>query len=328
MHKSIAAAILAILSFSISAQAQDIIVESRPEGQNFSNYQELEGKWLDSNEPATRAKSSAPGLSARTIGSRKILFQIAGTSSTVAYLPAAARYFPKLSAPAKMNVYVTWPSAANVMPVHYIIKHAGGQDTVDLLQDGWGNQIRGGNADQWVPLGVYDFNGGVDQYVEVRTDAKVKPVGSAANTQLYSDAVRFTAEPLGAANLKGAAPVTAAPVVAPAAATTPINWMFDITSAQNAAKTQKKRILLYFFLPGNTASMKVDDTLNAPIVRGVVNSMYVPVRMDFGQNSQMAYQLQIFKGGTIALYESDGSPVMHITDRLTPDELAARLRVQ
>lgn len=328
MHKSIAAAILAILSFSISAQAQDIIVESRAEGQNFSNYQELEGKWLDSNEPATRAKSSAPGLSARTIGSRKILFQIAGTSSTVAYLPAAARYFPKLSAPAKMNVYVTWPSAANVMPVHYIIKHAGGQDTVDLLQDGWGNQIRGGNADQWVPLGVYDFNGGVDQYVEVRTDAKVKPVGSAANTQLYSDAVRFTAEPLGAANLKGAAPVTAAPVVAPAAATTPINWMFDITSAQNAAKTQKKRILLYFFLPGNTASMKVDDTLNAPIVRGVVNSMYVPVRMDFGQNSQMAYQLQIFKGGTIALYESDGSPVMHITDRLTPDELAARLRVQ
>ncbi|PKO19758.1 hypothetical protein CVU37_01820 [candidate division BRC1 bacterium HGW-BRC1-1] len=328
MHKSIATAILAILSLSICAQAQDIIIESRPEGQNFQNYQELEGKWLDSNEPVIRAKSSAPGLSAQTIGARKVLFQIAGTSSTVAFLPTAARFFPKLSAPAKMNVYATWPSASNAMPVHYVIKHADGEETVDLIQDGWGNQIRGGNADQWVPLGAFNFNSGADQYVEIRTDAKVKAVGSAANTQYYSDAVRFTVEPLGPAAMKGAAPVSAAPQVAPGASTTPINWMFDITSAQNAAKTQKKRILLYFFLPGNAASMKVDDTLNSPIVRGIVNSMYIPVRMDFSQNSQMAYQLQIFKGGTIGLYESDGSPVMHITERLTADELAARLRVQ
>ena len=328
MHKSVVAAILGLLSLSLCVQAQDIIVESRAEGQNFQNYQELEGKWIDSNEPVARAKSSAPGLSAQTIGSRKILFQIAGTSTTAAFLPAAARFFPKLSAPAKMNVYATWPSAANCMPVHYIIKHAGGQDTVDLIQDGWGNQIRGGNADEWVPLGVYSFNGGVDQYVEIRTDAKVKPVGSQANTQLYSDAVRFTAEPLGPSNMKGAAPTTTAPTIAPGASTTPINWMFDITSAQSAAKTQKKRILLFFFLPGNSASMRVDETLNAPVVRGLVNSMYIPVRLDFGQNSQMAYQLQIFKGGTIALYESDGSPVMHITERLTSDELAARLRVR
>ena len=328
MHNRIAAAILAILSFSICGQAQDIIVESRAEGQNSQNYQEIEGKWLDSNEPVVRAKSSAPGLSAQTIGSRKILFQIAGTSSTVSFLPAAARFFPKLSAPAKMNVYATWPGASNCMPVHYIVKHAAGQDTVDLIQDGWGNQVSGGNADEWVPLGAFTFNGGVDQYVEIRTDAKVKPAGSAANTQLYSDAVRFTTEAIGPSNMKGIAPATKAAVIAPGASTTPINWMFDITSAQSAAKTQKKRILLFFFLPTNVASMKVDETLNSPVARGIVNSMYIPVRMDFGQNNQMAYQLQIFKGGTIALYESDGSPVMHITERLSPDELAARLRVQ
>lgn len=332
MNKRIIGAVIGFLGLGLCAFGQDVIVEASSEGQNNQNYREIRGKWIDGRTPANRSKSTAPGSSPQTVGSRKVLFNIMGTN-TMTTEPTAARFTPNLQSPAKLSVYVTWPSASNAMPVYYTVKHSGGEEKKTLSQDGWGGVVRGGNGNQWNPLGTFEFGPGPDQYVEISTDVNARAVYDAANSQVYADAVRFTAAPLGANQLKGvdtaaaaAAQASTQPTPSAAVSAQPIVWLFDIQSAQAAAKAQNKRILLFFHAPGSPASSKMEETLNAAAVRGIINTAYVPVKMDFAQNTQMAYQLQIFRAATLALYESDGSPIMHITDRLTETELAERLK--
>ena len=126
------------LSIALSvATAADIIVESRSEGQNYSSYKELSGKWLDSNNPPETSKSNADGLSPQTIGSRKTTIP-RYTSGSKTDIIAAARFTPAIDAVGDYHVYVTFPRAANATPVRYVIHHAKGEDTKEITQDGWG----------------------------------------------------------------------------------------------------------------------------------------------------------------------------------------------
>jgi hypothetical protein len=126
------------MSIAAAACGESIIVESRPCGMRHDQYSEPIGKWLDSNNPAQTAKSSAPGLTPQgSCGSRKITLPATPPADTKAIL-GSARFAPKLSAPGKYFVYVTFSRAGNATPVTYLIKHAKGEDKKQISQDGWG----------------------------------------------------------------------------------------------------------------------------------------------------------------------------------------------
>lgn len=184
------------LGLAGGACGADIIVESRPEGQNHANYQEIQGKWINSQTPPEASKSSAPGLTpAAQCGTRKYLFQPEGKTATPVQ-PAVARFFPRLQSPGHYHVYVTWPKGANVQPVTYRIKHAAGVDEKQVMQDGQGGAGGAGNANRWIPLGDYDFAPGDDQYVELSIGPNAGPVARHLAGQVYADAVRFAEKPL------------------------------------------------------------------------------------------------------------------------------------
>lgn len=319
------------------AGAEDIVVESRQGGVNTDRYKEVEGpKWMDSNTPPARTKSTAPGLSAQTIGSRKYVFALDTTTTRQQPIAHAARFLPKVSAPGTYHVYATWPSAGNATPVTWIVKHAKGEDRKVLDQDGWGGKITGGNGNAWTEIGVYEFTPGDDQYAEVRTGEDVEPVAKTISGQLYADAVRFTTEPLAPAqfSLKPSAPPAAAASGQASVpdntnySAIPIDWYYDIATAQGVAAEKGKRILLFFFSQNSAVSQSFEELFRDPAIRGVVNANYIPVRLDFSVNTGVAYRLSIFRGGTIAWYDNGGNALGMASDRMTGIELVNKLKLQ
>jgi len=321
------------------APAQDIIIETQKEGQNFDHYEEIEGKWMDSKVPAATAKSRAPGLTdGNKCGSRKYLFS-SGTPDQPDPkgnpVPAAARFYPRFSKPGHYYVYATWPRAANATPVKYIVKHAKGTDTKELTQDGWGGTETGiSNANTWVLIGDYDFAGGNDEYVELRVDESVRPVSPKNYGQVYADAVRFSSKPLEDPGQGALATVTPSPGGAtptPAAPPTTVGqlkWYESIPDAQKAAMGTNKRILLFFYSPTSERSQQLEKNLAADPVRSILEKSYVLARLNFLENTKVAYSLGVFKAGVINVYDSQGNAVMQISERLSPAELAEKLKVE
>jgi hypothetical protein len=319
----------------------DIIVESRPEGLNFQQYREVEGKWINSGDALGHGKSKAPGLSDATqVGTRKTLCTnlMHPTENRPEDSPAAARFLPLVDVPSRYHVYVTWPREANARPVTYVIKHAKGETTKTMDQDGWGKGPGGANGNVWIPLGDYDFKPGEDQYVEVRdTGADVKVIDEINICQVYADAARFTRKPLQDDGSVRRAPALAAATFAtprstprtqqPAGPARPIEWTSDLRRAQETAASQNRKILVFFSAAESATSKHFESRVfTDPGVNSTIRSQYVPVRIDFDSNADLAYQLHIFKAGTIVIYSSAGQPLKKITDRLSPSEMMTELR--
>ena len=319
------------------ACAEDIIVESRQGGINTDRYKEVEGaKWMDSNSPPARTKSTAPGLSPQTLGSRKYVFSLDTTTTRMQPLPHTARFLPKVTAPGKYHVYVTWPSAGNATPVTWTVKHAKGEDQKVLEQDGWGGKYTGGNGNVWTEVGVYDFTPGDDQYAEVHTGEDVEPLAKAISGQVFADAVRFTTEALSPAQVsaKPKPPAAAAVIEKPSApddanySAMPIDWYYDIATAQGVAAEKGKRILVFFFKQGSVVSDSFEELFRDPAIRGVVNANYIPVRLEFSVHAEVAARLSIVRGGTLAWYDSTGKNLGMASDRMTATELVDKLKLQ
>jgi len=328
-----------LCSSSICAVAQDIIIETQKEGQNFDHYEEIEGKWIDSRSPPTTAKSSAPGCTEGTkCGTRKYLFSMGTPDNpdpTGNPEPAAARFYPRFSAAGHYYVYATWPRAANATPVKYIVKHAKGTDTKELTQDGWGSTETGiSNANTWVLIGDYDFQPGNDQYVELRVDKSVRPVSPKNYGQVYADAVRFSSKPLentGQAALATVTPSAGGATPQPQTAPTVVGqlkWYENIPDAQKAAVAANKRILLFFFSPTSERSRELEKNLTSPTVAPILQNSYVLARLNFLENTKVAYSLGVFKAGVINVYDAQGNALFQISERLTADELAQKLKVE
>lgn len=336
---TLAVVIGSLVALGARAAAQDLIIETQKEGQNFDRYEEIEGKWMDSKTPAATAKSRAPGCTdGNKCGTRKYIFSM-GTPDqpdpTGIAEPAAARFYPRFSAPGHYYVYVTWPRAANATPVKYIVKHAKGTDTKELTQDGWGGTETGiSNANTWVLIGDYDFNAGNDQYVELRVDKSVRPVSAKNYGQVYADAIRFTSKPLedpGQAALATVTPsaggVTPQPQTAPTVVGQ-LKWYENIPDAQKAAAGTNKRILLFFFSPSSERSKDLDKNLASPSVAPVLQKSYILARLNFLENTKIAYSLGVFKAGVINVYDAQGNALFQISERLSAEELAAKLKVE
>jgi hypothetical protein len=313
---------------AVAASAQGLIIESHAEGQNFDKYKELQGNWIDSKNPPTTAKSAAPGLTEQLkCPSRAYIFGVGSTTS-----PAAARFSPQFSEAGHYYVYGTWPKAANAKPVNYVVRSAKGEITKSVQQDGWGASGES-NCDQWILIGDFDFKSGNDQWVELRTGPDVIAVDPRNVGRVYSDAVQFSPQPL--TSIKGRTQAAAATVVAQqnanlaslAGDSSPLRWENTISEAQKAAAKSGKNILVLFSsTQSSTSNYFETDAFNSPQVKPVLKSNFHIVKVDFPSNAKLAYSLAAFKAGTINIYNSKGQALDQISERLSPSELASRLR--
>lgn len=317
-------AFLALSQYGFSA---DIIIESRAEGKNFDKYSEIAGNWISSNTPPQTAKSGAPDLTPQgTTGARRATADPTVTKKQPNQLVAAARFSPQLTEAGKHHVYFTYPKSANATPVVIVIKHAGGEEKQIVAQDGW-NSLGSAQADKWVELGEYTFNPGADQYVEIQIFGDASAVNTAANGQVYADAVRFKDTPLensvkpikgipGRAVDKEAVQATSAP----AAATpdpTPINWT-TLADARSRAAGENKKLFIFFHSSGGTRSSDYETkTLNTPEVKALLRSKFIPVKVNMETDASVAASLEVFRAGTISIFNASGIGLEKISD--TPE---------
>jgi hypothetical protein len=195
-----------LLASQVWAQSPEIIVESYTDGQNAAAFKKMEGNWFES-----VAKSRAPGLKAT-----KALFKTASSD------PGGARFSPEIPADGKFDVYVTYPDSGNAAGVVYKVKTATGEKEIVLDQDGRDDTVSA-PANQWVPLGTFEFKKGTDGFVEIRDPG----TGTAANSRepnarVYADAVKFVPNTTGK-ELSAPAPKAPAPAAGAIAAAPPLS---------------------------------------------------------------------------------------------------------
>lgn len=324
--------LFALLTLAASpAMAADILVESRDGGQNHNHYTEPRGGFLDSNTPAETAKSAAPGVTLG-IGSRKatVPSEPSGSSDVI----AAARFTPPIETEGNYHVYITFPRAANANPVDILVKSADGEETRKVHQDGWG--ARGvSNANRWVPVGQFRFTPEGQQYVELRITGETQPADTRNQGQMFADAVRFSTEPITATAATPARPAQSQaqspgqPAVPTLPANTPVQliWADSLTEARTLASEARKNVFVYFYSPASARSSDYDNqVLTTPAVQAAIQQGFVPVRINMDQNAELAVQLQVFRAGTIGLYNAQaGNELLKITDTPPAPELTRRL---
>lgn len=326
--------------------AEDVIIESRAEGKNNAMYSEPVGGWLSSNTPADTAKSSAPDLTAQgTAGSRKLTPKPEAPAGSIV---GSARFAPKLSTPGNFNVYATWPKSANSTPIHYVIKHAKGEEVKTVSQDGWG-ALGAPNGNRWISLGEFEFLG-EGGYVELQVPAESGASSPSTAQQTSSDAVRFSSTPIPDAMVPKPAEAPAevvfqsttpamAPIVdgPPAALNTPpalpvpvqdtgpIEWVTTLQAGRTKARSESKKLLLFFYIEGNPRSDIVEKTyLGNANVKGVIKTRYVPVKINMTTEKAFAEQVQVYRAGTILLFDGTQG-IDQITDINSAEVLASRL---
>ncbi len=313
------------------ANAADILVESRNGGQNHNRYTEPRGGFLDSNTPAETAKSSAPGVTLG-IGSRKATVPEEPSSPTD--IIASARFTPPIETEGNYHVYITFPRASNANPISILVKSADGEETRQVLQDGWG--ARGvSNANRWVPVGQFRFTPEGEQYVELRITGETQAADTRNQGQMFADAVRFSTEPVAATGPAPARPAQSQPTASttPTVPTLPTNtpvqlvWADSLTEARTLASEARKNVFVYFYSPASARSSDYDtQVLNTPAVQAAIQQGFVPVRINMDQNAELAVQLQVFRAGTIGLYNAQaGNELLKITDAPPAAELTRRL---
>lgn len=103
-------------------------------------------------------------------------------------------------------------------------------------------------------------------------------------------------------------------------------WVYDEGSAHAASRNTGKKVLVFFFAPGNTVADKYEkDFFTHPAVQATLNK-FVLLKVNFPQNTKAGYKLQIFGAGNIAVTDAYGQKIGAITQLpSTPEELASQL---
>ncbi len=339
-----AAHLLAAFIAAPPVAAQDLIIESRREGKNNDKYSEPVGSWIDSNNPPTTAKSGAAGLTPQgQAGSRKFILKDPPDGNAQNIL-GSARFAPQFSSPGRYYVYSTWPKAGNAGPVQYAVKHGQGETAVDVIQDGFG-YTGTANPNEWYLLGSFDFSAAPDQSVELRATGATKSVNvnnPSDPGQIFADAVRFSSTPLPAGQYvtaQGAGAAASSPasstfssagasVASQSGGTSKgLAWLDSIEQGLAEAQKQRKKILVFFFSPEGTRSQKYEkEVFENSQVKQLLDERFVLVRINLLENPDLASKMRVFKAGTINIYDSRGEGVDQITESLTPNELANKLR--
>ncbi|AXA35858.1 Minus agglutinin [Candidatus Sumerlaea chitinivorans] len=103
-------------------------------------------------------------------------------------------------------------------------------------------------------------------------------------------------------------------------------WVYDEGSAHAASRNTGKKVLVFFFAPGNTVADKYEkEFFPHPAVQATLNK-FVLLKVNFPQNTKAGYKLQIFGAGNIAVTDAYGQKIGAITQLpATPEELASQL---
>lgn len=104
-----------------------------------------------------------------------------------------------------------------------------------------------------------------------------------------------------------------------------IQWKTDLNAARDAAKTANKKLLLFFSASGSEPAQQQGQSFDDQKVASYVNEQYVPVKIDMVDQAQLAYQLGVFKAGTVVAYSSTGAPLGMIKQSLSPEDLLKQL---
>ncbi|MGI8907116.1 MAG: protein kinase domain-containing protein [Candidatus Sumerlaeaceae bacterium] len=231
----------------------DILIEAWNGGVNHDRFQPLTSNWEDT-QRLGGYKSAAPGLSAAEISGCRIFRMYEPFQAPRNYPPAVARFIPSPSTRRALNVYTTWPARANAMPVRYRIRHADGETTLALVQDGWG-QLGVPNSNLWVSLGKFEFLPGTAGFVEIEAREDVRPITPQRHGEVAADAMYFATAPLDLATtapqLLAASDVLSNPSdSAPGTTATPaLEWTDDLIAAREQAKAQHKALLVFAYYP-------------------------------------------------------------------------------
>lgn len=313
----------------------DLIVESRKGGKNFRLYRETAGTWGDSDAPPVSCKSAAPDLTPQgQLGSRAFIKPVAAAAATSGVL-AAARFGFETTVPVRRHVYITWPKSANLTPLIAAVSHAKGAVTpIEIAQNGFGLLTMPGNSDRWIDLGAYDFDvsDGSDQYVELRVPRNVQAVRTDNSPRAYADAVRFAEAPLAQGSAAMVAAAAAPDVVlgraaAPESRLVPLKWLDSIDRALPVARSEQRRILLFFHTSESARSKKLEaEAFSEPALAAVLAKHYVLVKVDMSANSALAAKFGVFKAGALVVFDSQGNVVTRIPDPMPARDLIERLR--
>lgn len=302
--------------FSLPAGA--VLIEPRPGGNRFGQYEEVSGNWDVSDKPANWAKSSAPGTTPLPgWGSRKLHFFSAFTDVKPT-LPAAARYYPRPERTARYHVYVTWPRAANAEPVRYVIRHRAGETVLPVVQDGWGFRSDP-NSNRWVALGEYEFDPGDSHFLEVRVEDDVRPFTLLWNGQVQADAVLFSPEPLTEGVL---APRFYEPRPG-------IAWLTDFEKAREESLRTGRPIFVFSAPPGHPQTHYLDGhVFSDPAVCDTMSARCVPLRIITGGNTATSWKLRHVDNGWTWLCDAEGKALRRMTlqESVSTPTLCAILR--
>jgi serine/threonine protein kinase len=231
----------------------DIVIEAATNGINASKFHPTTNNWGEI-QRLGGYKSIAPGLSQPQVSSARVFHFYEPYSPTIAFPPAVARWLPDPPVARKYHVYATWPPRANAMPVRYKIRHAEGETSLTIRQDGWGH-LGSPDSHLWVSLGEFTFAPGQDTYVELEAGTDIRPITPQRHGEVVADAMYFATKPL---DLGTTMPTLASSIetstVTPAAdaiSTKPkeIEWETDLAQVRQRAKTENRAMLLFICYP-------------------------------------------------------------------------------
>lgn len=126
-----------------------------------------------------------------------------------------------------------------------------------------------------------------------------------------------------------AQPSQQSPALTPSAPSSPdgLLWIYDEGSAHAAARTQNKKVLVYFVADGNRICQKYEsEYFQNPAVREVMNQ-FVLRKVNFALNTKAAYKAKVYGAGSIAITDAFGEAVGTIVEiPATPEEFAQKLK--
>lgn len=300
--------------------ADEIIVETHPEGQNVQYYREVDGVWQDS-----VAKSMAPGLT-RNIGSRFSDWR----EGTV----AQAIVTPDFTRSGVYEVYVTWSQSANLKNVKYTVNHADGESNIFSNQDGWG-QIGEPNHSKWISLGRFNFSRGRGNSLRVDASEARGAPDERNWPRVYTDGFRFVYRgPSGEADVSERVVEREEPRIAEEPRIVRVdedrerdeglNWHRNLQEATRVARRENRRLLVYFYTPQAQGCREYDRYFESSAFQSRLQN-YVLVRIDLSQDPQHASDYSIFRVPAIVIKDSRGVETSRISRPLPRQDLLDRL---
>lgn len=320
---------------------EDLVIEAWQGGRNNARFRRIRGQWLES-ATISCYKSTAPGLSPPEKCSSIRFHFFEPYRRAVPDAPAVARFTPSFSSTQKRYVYVTWPGEANAAPVYYRVKHADGETTFALAQNGYGLGSPP-NANLWVSLGQFTFTAGPECCLEISVGHDVRPFTSQRFGQAVADAALFAVRPLQGQVIDGSR-VSVVPAVPGPAVDEPftpdmaIQWEEDTTAALARARAQNRTVLVFASYPASSYMTHLmnrckdyceNRLFQSGSVARVVREKCVGLKIDLASNASDAALFGLSCDSTgIAVADSSGRTVKRMSkDELliSPLELAAML---